>query len=229
MTTFQRNIFLPILLLVVTAAPLSAKSNYYSRYSRNAWVCLEATTYVVSSLYLSVFLHELAHAAAAKAAGAKDIRISMGIDGGVTEFRYTPDVSEAEKGVIFASGLATNRLLAFGAGEILDATDATGWPARWGATFYLINRVLIIGNWTIGITNHTTDYNQLAELISPNNAGSVLVYVGFGLLLAADVYLTWDEINRNLKRAIGDEDLAAETSAHRFIITPTYAAYRYRF
>jgi len=180
----------------------------------------EYTLYVVSSSYLAVLTHEWGHAAAASAYGADGIEVEAGLTSGRTTYYPPSNLTRTDDAVISLAGNAVNRMNAGWSNLVLDHALTDGnWPSKWLATFYLGNRAVNIEEWLAGLTNSDADFYKAADSLASDGFGHDAVYGTFGLLIAADIWWSWNTIMNNGRRFAGNKAVHAEASSH-FMFTP---------
>ncbi len=103
-----------------------------------------ATTII---FFLSIFLHEYAHAAVARMEGLRVIDIVLHPFGGITRFRHEPETPRAEFRIAIA-GPAASFVLA-----VLFAMLATAATASSADTLVLIAATLAVGNFLLAVFN----------------------------------------------------------------------------
>lgn len=200
-----------------------------SKLLRGVGVGAQYTLFVVSSSYLAVLTHEWGHAAAASAYGAEGIEVEAGLTSGRTTY-YPPDgLSRTDDAVISLAGNAVNRLNVGWSNLVLDhaLTDGT-WSSKWMATFYLGNRAVNVEEWIGGLTNSDADFYKAADSLASDGFGHDAVYATFGLLIAADIWWSWNTIMNNGRRFAGNKAIP-ENSSTRFMFTPIGGGVGFRF
>lgn len=193
---------------------LTAAAAEQSKFVRSVGFGVEYTLYIGLSSYLGVLTHEYGHALAAKSYGATDVTVEAGLTSGVTSY-YEPDegLSDEEDAVVSLAGNSVNRMNA-GWSNLLHPHFAEGtWPSKFFATFYLVNRGIVVEEWIRGIYAETADFYKAAEALSSKSLSHDQIYALFGLAIAADIWWSWRTIMDNGIRFAGNRPESMADSA----------------
>lgn len=135
-----RWFFVIILMSAITAASIG-------EYSGSAVASLSMGLATTLVFFVSIFLHEYAHAAAARMEGLEVVEIILHPFGGLTRFRTVPDTPRAEFRVAIA-GPAASFLLA-----VLFVAVAVAASSAGANVLAILMFTLAIGNFLIAVFN----------------------------------------------------------------------------
>ncbi|MGH9949377.1 MAG: M50 family metallopeptidase, partial [Pyrinomonadaceae bacterium] len=133
-----------LIVIVIMSAIIAASVAPFTGNPISAGVLGLAATVI---FFLSIFLHEYAHAAVAQIEGLRVIEIVLHPFGGITRFRHEPETPRAEFRIAIA-GPAASFILA-----ILFAMLATAATALNAQTLVLMAATLAIGNFILAVFN----------------------------------------------------------------------------
>lgn len=197
-----------------SSAVLAEEAKFYSFASTG----VEYTGYFIASTYISVLTHELGHAAAAKAYGAKNIRIEAGLGGGVTRWNRARHWSDSDRTVVGLAGNAVNRLNVGWSNLLLPRLTDGEWPSKFTATFYLMNRYFLVWEWVRAAWDEDADFYKASDSMSSSTISHDQVFGFFGAVIAADIWWSWRTIQNNGRRFAGRAAKGDSTSSDFFVV-----------
>lgn len=187
----------------------------------------EYSAYFVTSVYSSVFLHELGHALAVRAAGGHVDHISLSWHGGQTYFSLR-GLSNDELNFISLAGAGMNRLNVGWSGFLLEQTTANNMWTRLGGNFYLINRFMIGFLWIQGLFEEN-DFRASRDLWTENANGRDAIYALYGALIALDIWWSLPEIRNNYARWMGESPTRNAHASWKVYLSPVGLAAVHHF
>jgi Zn-dependent protease/CBS domain-containing protein len=196
-----RWFFVLVLMSSITAANL-----YSSRLVDNFLICLVFGLFTTLVLFGSIFLHEYAHAVAARMEGVDVMEIVLHPFGGLARFRHEPDTPRAEF-LIAVAGPAASFLIALAFVGLMAAAASAGMKILVTLAFFLAlwNFLLAVFNMFPGypldggrvlrayLWRRGTDLNEATVLTGKFGKIIALALIIFGvliLLFAKDGFFT---------------------------------------